>query len=181
MSQSSSRPRADLLGIACSAGCAVHCASLPVVVAIAPTIGLEWLGGSLVHQLVAILCCLIVVKAIIPGWRQHRDCWVLSCAAVGIGLLMVSAFLLPDPCCEPTSICGWFGLPLLSVTQLHHWLGSGLSQPILLLQPYLTPLGGAVLIVAHVMNLDLSRRDVGRSGEPGRQRCDGEFCATAQA
>ncbi len=150
---------ADLLGIACSAGCAVHCAAMPVVATAAPSLGFAWLAGSLVHQVAAIMCGVFVYKAIVPAWRRHRDRVVIGCVAGGLVLLMLAAFVLPDPCCEPTSVFGWFGLPLLTVTQLQWLLGSGSANVLLMVQPYLTPIGGILLIVAHVMNLDLVRRE----------------------
>ncbi len=147
---------------------------MPVVVALAPAVGLSWLAGSLVHQAVAILCCLMVAKAILPAWRRHRDRWVLACAAAGVGLLIAAAFVLPDPCCEPTSVFGWFGLPILGVADLQRWLGDDLARRVLWVQPYLTPMGGAMLIVAHLMNLDLVRR-------AQHHRCDSSLPVPARA
>ncbi len=155
--------RADLLGIACSAGCAVHCATLPAIATVAPAMGLSWLAGSLVHQIAAVVCCLLVAKAILPAWRRHRDQFVAVCVSSGLVLLLLAAFVLPDPCCEPTSVFGWFGVPLLSVSQIESWLGGGITDSLLFAQPYLTPIGGVLLIAAHVMNLDLVRRQERRS------------------
>lgn len=149
--------QADLLGIACSAGCAVHCAAMPLIASAAPAIGLSWLAGSLFHQIVAGLCCYFVIKAIVPRWRSHRNRAVALCAGFGLSLLVLAAFVLPDPCCEPTSILGWIGLPLLTVAQLESMIGATLAQQLLLIQPYLTPIGGVLLVAAHVMNLDLAR------------------------
>lgn len=149
--------RADLLGIACSVGCAVHCAAMPIVATAAPTIGRGWLSGSLVHQLIALACCVLVVRAILPVWRQHRDLLVALCVSFGMTLLVLAAFVLPDPCCEPTSIFGWFGVPLFAVEQLQQWFGKSIADCLLSAQPYLTPIGGVLLIAAHVTNLDLVR------------------------
>lgn len=150
--------RADLLGIACSAGCAVHCAAMPLVATAAPTLGLGWLSGSLVHQIVALVCLFFVFKAILPGWRQHQDRLVAACVCLGLSLLLLAAFVLPDPCCEPTSVFGWFGLPVLSVGDLQRFCGDLTSQGLPWVQPYLTPVGGVLLIAAHLTNFDLVRR-----------------------
>ena len=158
MNPPKSRRSSDVAGIACSAGCAAHCAVIPVLASLAPTIGLGWLAGSLVHQLVALICCFLVARAILPAWRHHRDRLVAVFAVTGLSLILVAAFVLPDPCCEPASLIGWFGLPLLSVGQLNAMLGESLSQGILSMQPYITPMGGLLLIVAHLVNLDLGRR-----------------------
>jgi hypothetical protein len=147
-----------MFGIACSAGCAVHCAAMPVIASAAPALGLGPLAGSLVHQIVAAMCCFFVAKAIVPRWRLHRDALVAVCVGLGLSLLMLAAFILPDPCCQPSSIFGSIGFPLLSVAQLELSLGQALAQQVLLAQPYMTPIGGVLLIAAHVMNLDLVRR-----------------------
>ena len=151
--------RSDVLGIVCSAGCAAHCAAMPVVASAAPMVGMGWLAGSLVHQIVAALCCFFVVKAIIPGWRRHQDRMIAFCVGLGLSLLLLSAFIFPDPCCEPTSILGgWIGIPVLSVGQLELWIGQVSTRYVLLIQPYMTPIGGVLLIAAHLMNLDWMRR-----------------------
>jgi hypothetical protein len=153
--------RADLLGIACSAGCALHCAAMPVLATAAPALGMGWFSGSLVHQVIAVVCCVLVVRAILPVWRQHRDRLVAFCVGFGLTLLVLAAFVLPDPCCQPTSIFGWFGLPLLGVEHLQLGLGNSITEGLLIAQPYMTPIGGVLLIAAHVMNLDLGRRQNG--------------------
>jgi hypothetical protein len=131
---------------------------MPVVASAAPTLGIGWLSGSLVHQIIAVMCGILVVRAILPVWRQHRDRLVAGCVGLGLSLLVLAAFVLPDPCCQPTSIFGWFGLPVLAVDHLEQWFGKSMTQGLLLAQPYMTPIGGVLLIAAHVTNLDLVRR-----------------------
>ncbi|MGI9473807.1 MAG: MerC domain-containing protein, partial [Rubripirellula sp.] len=84
------RRRSDVAGIACSAGCAAHCAAVPVLASIAPTMGFGWLAGSVVHQLVAVICCVLVARAILPAWRQHRDHLVAVFASLGLSLILLA-------------------------------------------------------------------------------------------
>ena len=96
--------RLDWLGVLCSFGCAVHCAAMPVLVAILPSLtSLRWLADPLFHQVVAIFCGVLVARAIVPGYRKHRDSRVVTLAGIGLGLLFTAAFILPGTCCSDTS------------------------------------------------------------------------------
>lgn len=152
------RPRTDVAGIACSVGCAIHCAAVPVLASMAPTLGTGWMAGSIVHQFVALICCVLVVRAILPAWRQHRDNLVAVFAGLGLMLVLLAAFVLPDPCCEPTKVMGWLGVPILSVSDLNVLFGSSIAETVLWVQPYITPAGGLFLVIAHLINFDLGRR-----------------------
>lgn len=92
--------RLDWFGVLCSFGCAVHCAAMPVLVATLPSLtSLRWLADPLFHQAVAVLCAVLVSRAIVPGYRKHRDSRVVTLAGLGLSLLFVAAFILPDACC----------------------------------------------------------------------------------
>ncbi len=93
--------RLDWLGVLCSFGCAVHCAAMPLVLATLPTLtSLKWLADPLFHQVVAVVCGILVARAILPGYRTHRDRRVLAAAGIGLSLLFIAAFILPDACCS---------------------------------------------------------------------------------
>ena len=93
--------RLDWLGVVCSVGCAVHCAAMPIVVATLPSLtSIQWLADPLFHQLMAVICGLLVIRAILPGYQQHRDNRVVLCSGFGMLLLFVAAFILPDSCCS---------------------------------------------------------------------------------
>jgi len=111
--------RLDWFGILCSFGCALHCAAMPALLAILPSLtSLRWLADPLFHQIVAVLCGVLVAQAIVPCYRKHRDSRVVTLAGVGIGLLFIAAFILPDTCCSDTG--------QLHTGQLH--TGSELTQ-----------------------------------------------------
>lgn len=198
--------RLDWFGVLCSFGCAVHCAAMPVLVATLPSLtGLRWLADPLFHQTVAVLCAVLVSRAIVPGYRKHRDSRVVTLAGIGLGLLFIAAFILPDTCCsnetqvptgsehagnslvdhgqkivlvsttkvskkldrvndeQPTEACEsgcclhatTFSRPLLSALELEGQLGATTAQTLVQAQPYLSPIGGLFLIVAHIMNIRL--------------------------
>lgn len=159
MKRGPARQRIDHCGIALSVGCAVHCATTPALMAVVPVLGVGgWLASPLVHQIAAVLCCVLVAKSILPAWRWHRDSAVGACVLGGIALLLIAAFVIPDPCCQSPVALGWFGRSLMTIESTRQWLGVAVSHHLLRVQPFLTPIGGMLLIAAHVSNLDLVRR-----------------------
>lgn len=208
--------RLDWLGVLCSFGCAVHCAAMPVVVATLPSLtSLQWLNDPLFHQIVAVLCGVLVARAIVPGYRAHRDGRVVTLAGLGLGLLFTAAFILPDTCCSdlaglegglqpnrqskfaaehhsqkivlvsstgasPSMKIGHqlldernqdtnlscenancrhpsstLSRPLLTAVELEGKLGAANAQKLIQTQPYLSPIGGLFLILAHILNIRL--------------------------
>lgn len=178
--------KADWLGIFCSIGCAIHCASTPILVSLLPTVStIQWLADPLFHQSVAVVCSYLVLKSIVPGFQIHRDRRVATLAMLGVGLLLVAAFVLPDACCSglrtasteglvlhPISMStsdgftepnddviaanyeAW-GQTLLSHHQLVTWVGVQPANRLIHLHPILAPLGGVLLVLAHVLNIRL--------------------------
>jgi len=106
------RTQADWLGVLCSVGCAIHCAATPIIVSLLPTVSsARWLADPLFHQVIAGICGVLVIRAILPGIKVHRDWRVGTLAAAGISLLFLAAFVLPDTCCshldgQPTTNTG---------------------------------------------------------------------------
>ncbi len=179
---------ADWAGALCSAACAVHCAATPILLAMLPSVSsVRWLADPLFHQIVAVVCALLMWRAIMPGYRIYNDWQVLAYAGGGIGLLLAAAFVLPDTCCEAsrhlalhtsgtnsggqTLFAGlgssdpnaigllWHGVsipigrPLFSPDVLANGLGHYPASILACVHPYLSPLGGFLLIVAHLLNI----------------------------
>jgi hypothetical protein len=91
----------DWLGVLCSLGCAIHCAAMPVLAATLPSLTrIQWLTDPLFHQVVAVICGVLVARAILPAYRLHRDGRVVALAGTGFALLFIAAFILPDACCS---------------------------------------------------------------------------------
>jgi hypothetical protein len=169
----------DSLGILASVICAIHCAATPILLALLPTLTLtEWMSSPRFHQIAAVVCVGMVSLAIWPAFRRFRDYSVLSLSSAGLGLLIAAAFFLPDECCSH-SIAGVAGSVARGqdgdpsdVSHNHPLLGSpeqdlrdapltvftaSVVSPelIAIVQPWMTPLGGLLLVIAHGLNLRL--------------------------
>ncbi len=96
--------QADVFGVLCSLGCAIHCAATPLMLTVLPSVTtMRVLADPLFHQAVAMVCGILVVRAILPGFRSHRSKLVLSAAAIGLFCLFAAAFVLPEECCDTPS------------------------------------------------------------------------------
>ncbi len=82
----------DRLGFWASLGCAVHCALLPVVLVLAPTLGLGVVGWLDVDQAFVLLATVLGVTMLALGYRRHRawSVWLLLLA--GLALVWGNAF-----------------------------------------------------------------------------------------
>jgi len=164
----------DSLGIFASATCAVHCAATPILLAFLPALKFtEWMASPRFHQIAAVVCVGMVSLAIWPAFRRFRDYRVLSLSTAGLGLLISSAFFLPDECCSHS-------IASASITDSHmghnhptdqasnpalhdhashdHALttlaaSTASGKLVAVLQPWMTPLGGLLLVFAHGLNL----------------------------
>ncbi len=150
----------DRLGIVASVACAVHCALTPVLIAGLPMLQMtDWMSSPFFHQSAAIVCLLLVAVAIWPMVLRHRDIGVMTLSSVGLVLILVAAFILPDNCCSrvigtpsgesfaadssAVSLAGPTFLPMNN---------QSISSAMSLLQPWMTPFGGVMLVFAHALN-----------------------------
>ncbi len=169
----------DRIGIVASVVCAIHCAATPILLACLPALTFtEWMASPRFHQIAAIVCVAMVSLAIWPAFRKFRDYRVLSLSTAGLGLLITAAFVLPDECCSHSlssnapadphaghdhsghdhSGHSHASLPpasnQVSSGESHTHLASVVSPELVaLIQPWMTPLGGLLLVVAHGLNL----------------------------
>lgn len=177
-------PWADWLGLVASVGCAIHCAAMPFVVAFLPMLGMSFLADSLFHKVMVGVCTLLAVAAFIPGYRRHRRFWPMITAGAGLCLISVAAFALEGNCCaicasqqesapsattvsvigdDPLeascvdSACGCCDSTAENATSVSPVTESEVS-PSLAFIPWITPLGGLLLILAHYTNRRFSCR-----------------------
>jgi MerC mercury resistance protein len=171
----------DTLGILASVACAIHCAATPIFLAFLPALKFtEWMASPQFHQAAAIVCVGLVSISIWPAFRLFRDFKVLGLSTVGLGLVITAAFLLPDQCCsravshgDDSHTTGSTPVGSTSVNELSHAghdhaghdhaghshasetsLASIFPTNLLVsLQPWMTPLGGLMLVLAHGLNL----------------------------
>ena len=172
----------DRIGIAASALCAVHCAATPVLLACLPTLQFtEWMASPEFHQIAAIICVSLVSISIWPAFHRHRDYRVLGLSTTGLALILGAAFLLPDSCCSTES--GSPRIAFTSTNSHDHSghdhsghdhsghdhtsgiastlesgandiAFSGMGTAVFAkVQPWMTPVGGLLLIAAHFLNL----------------------------
>jgi hypothetical protein len=163
----------DSLGILASVACAIHCAATPVLLAFLPALSFtEWMASPRFHHIAALVCVGMVSLAIWPAFVKFRDYRVLSLSTAGLALLISAAFFLPDECCsrplgESVELASGEHNHGPSETHVHSahagstYTASLVSPELLsLIQPWMTPLGGLLLVIAHGFNL---RRPVRRS------------------
>ena len=158
----------DGLGIIASVTCAIHCAATPILLAFLPALKFtEWMASPIFHQAAAVVCASIVSLAIWPAFMRFRDYRVLTLSTAGLGLLIAAAFFLPDKCCSRS-------LASVSSTDASTDVHAGHNHPTDILdnhastaltpsfasldlmaraQPWMTPLGGLLLVLAHGLNL----------------------------
>ena len=159
----------DSLGIMASVACAIHCASTPILLAFLPALKFtEWMASPIFHQIAAVVCVSIVSLAIWPAFMRFRDYRVLSLSTAGLGLLIAAAFFLPDECCSHSlasvSSTDWHAghndpTDVAQNLAAHDHASTTLTPSFVGLvilkraQPWMTPLGGLLLILAHGLNL----------------------------
>ena len=82
----------DLLGIACSGLCMVHCLALPIFAAVGiSSTGLIYLLSESTHFVLNILMVSIAAWVFPSGWRVHKSVLPGLLAFVGVGLIIMAA------------------------------------------------------------------------------------------
>lgn len=161
----------DWIGIVASIGCAIHCAVMPFVIAYLPGSGLSIRADESFHKWMFLVCVLIGLSAFLPGWRNHHRLLPLAIGSVGLGMIGFAAFGLGGECCiacspgdsvtaETSPACCPNGCCEYDETRADpaesesviiaaSFVGSNLSETLV---PWITPLGGVLLIGAHLLN-----------------------------
>jgi len=109
---------ADRFGATASFLCAVHCALLPFVVAVLPTLGLGFLADHEYEEMFVVFACLLAGTTIVLGVRRHGDRRALALVVPGIGLLLAGVAVEFDklPIIHATLVC--FGGTLLALAHV---------------------------------------------------------------
>ncbi len=84
--------KADRIGLAASFVCAVHCAFLPLLLALAPAFGLKFAGWIDVDQAFVVFATLLGATTLTLGWRRHRTFHAWALLAPGLVLVWAGAF-----------------------------------------------------------------------------------------
>ncbi|GAB5406918.1 MAG: hypothetical protein Aurels2KO_51490 [Aureliella sp.] len=98
---------------------------------------------------------------------SHRRKAVAWSAGLGVAILLVTAFVLPHYCSSSpgtavaladtpaAAIHQHIGSTLLSDYAMQDYFGTSLAGLLAWLSPFLTPIGGLLLVFAHVYNIRL--------------------------
>ncbi len=162
----------DSIGVVASVACAIHCAAMPFIVGFLPAMGLSFLADNSFHKIMVGVCSLLAASAFIPGLRRHGRLLPVIVASVGLVMISIAAFALEGECCSscevtaaPTSTEAQLGTeaccepcvaesgnPIIAGTQTKTAAASISSS----FFPWITPLGGLLLVAAHLTNRRLS-------------------------
>ncbi|MBI2397337.1 MAG: MerC domain-containing protein [Xanthomonadales bacterium] len=89
--------RLDWLGAGASFACALHCAALPVLLAVAPLAGAHWLASHVFDQWAVAIALLFGAAVIGAAYCTHRWRLVLGLYSASALLMLAAAFLIHQP------------------------------------------------------------------------------------
>ena len=93
MESSASITSFDMLGIAASSICLIHCLAMPFLIGLLPLIGWQFLAGKLAHQILATFVFAFALFAIVPGYLKHQRKPVLIAMLAGLSLVAIATFI----------------------------------------------------------------------------------------
>lgn len=156
---------ADTAGLVASIACAIHCAAMPIVIGYLPLLGLSWLADAAFHRVMALVCFALAMAAFVPGWRRHGSVAPALFGVAGVGLLAFAAFGLEGGCCEGcataasapqgASGCSDSACVLCQDEPTVDQSAELITPPPTIgrkVVPFLTPLGGVLLVAGHLVN-----------------------------
>lgn len=85
----------DRLGASGSLVCAVHCALLPVVIALLPSLGLAGLASDTFERGFVVFATLLGLFSVAWGYRRHRAVRALGLLVPGLALLWTGVLYPP--------------------------------------------------------------------------------------
>ncbi|GGZ62871.1 membrane protein [Lysobacter xinjiangensis] len=83
---------ADRVGFAASFVCAVHCAIVPLVLALVPALGLEFSGWADIDQAFVVFATLLGLTTMTLGYRRHRTFRAWALLVPGLVLIWLGSF-----------------------------------------------------------------------------------------
>jgi hypothetical protein len=89
-------PFLDSASIGLSAICAIHCLTLPIALAMIPSLALLSVGDESFHQWLIVIVLPTSLFALTMGCRRHRNWQVLAWGLAGLSLLSLTAALGHD-------------------------------------------------------------------------------------
>ncbi|MCR6662072.1 MAG: MerC domain-containing protein [Luteimonas sp.] len=89
---SSALKQADRVGFAASFLCALHCALVPVLLAVLPAFGLRLGGWIDIDQAFVVFATLLGATTLTLGWRRHRVFHAWALLVPGLLLVWIGTF-----------------------------------------------------------------------------------------
>lgn len=86
----------DKLAIGLSSACAVHCAVLPIIFILAPSLAQSFLGNEEFHITLLFFILPTSIAALFMGCTKHKDMRVLALISVGLLIVVAAAFVGHD-------------------------------------------------------------------------------------
>ncbi|MDQ2703339.1 MAG: MerC domain-containing protein [Pseudomonadota bacterium] len=110
---------ADRFGLAASMLCAIHCALLPLAIALLPSIGIGvWLGDGF-EQAFVVFATLLGLFTLIWSYRRHRAVRALWLLLPGLAVLWVGVLYAPlHHALVPHAVAMTFGGTLVGLAHL---------------------------------------------------------------
>jgi len=87
ISSSTALCRADRIGFAASFLCALHCALLPVLLALMPLLGTKLAGMEGIDTVFVAFVSVLGITTMTLGWRRHREWPAVLLLLAGLALL----------------------------------------------------------------------------------------------
>ena len=95
MSPTATRRLLDRIGATGSIVCALHCALLPVVIAVLPSLGIAaWLGDGF-EQAFVLFATLLGLFSVVWGYRRHGAVRALGLLLPGLAVLWIGVLYAP--------------------------------------------------------------------------------------
>ncbi|MBI4750332.1 MAG: MerC domain-containing protein [Acidobacteria bacterium] len=88
--------RLDLVGFSASFLCAIHCAALPLLLSILPSLGLAWIGSHYFGYGMVAFSAFMAWLALRRGLGIHNQWWPIVLSVVGFSALVIGEVLLED-------------------------------------------------------------------------------------
>lgn len=86
----------DRFGAGASFVCAVHCAALPIVIALLPAIGLGVFANHAFERGFIAVAALLAITSLLTGFRRHRRLRAFGFLVPGIACLLAGIAIDPD-------------------------------------------------------------------------------------
>lgn len=116
----------DHVSIGVSVLCAIHCAVLPIVLAVFPTVVVLPFDDHVFHQLMIWIILPSSMVAVFLGCRRHKDRGVLIGAGIGLSVLVLTALFGHDLLGETGEKIATFAAAI--VLAASHWRNFSLCR-----------------------------------------------------